>query len=394
MWGSWGGWLSLWFFFFFFDIIMEEKAPILRVPIFKFAHPTTKQISFHTIIRSSDAKSMDDLTKATTARNEMAEQLEKGEPGSSTVVAAIERYIPYMYGLVIGVEGQPHIRLNDPLCFTWTSGIGSSKKSTPEYTYRFEVVMVLISYGFALANRAWALNETTTEANFEENSKQVAHFLRLAAGVFDYVHISELPRWVNMPAVRPAETFPHITTATSHMCIAAAQDLTVKKAVAKTGTSKAVVVKLAAEVWRRYEAAQDEVKAATGDWKKALSSTFVKFLEASMLLGRANAYRFAGMVQQEAQKLGLAVSYLNVAAKCLQDIPMPTKASSDLAPWKAMLEEQKAEIEHFHRAYTNENDLIVYDRLTDEKLLDVPEPKGLMTPVPYNPPYPAFAEIH
>jgi len=371
-----------------------EETPILKAPVFKFVLPVTKPVNYHKIVRTSDPKSMDDLTKTSAAREEMATHMEKGEIGSLAVLQAIERYIPYLFGLVIAVEGQAHIRLNDPLCFTWSSGVSSSKKSTPEYTYRFEVVMTLITYGYALVNRAWALVDTFTDGTYDDNSKQAAHFLRLAAGVFDYVHIVELPRWVNLPAVRPPETFPHLTTALSHMCIAIAQDLTVKKAVAKQGTSKAVVAKLSGEVWRRYESAFSEMKLSADDWKKIYAAPLVKFLEAGMNLGRANAYRCTALAHHEAKKVGLAASYLAVAMKSVSEINMPTSASSDLAPWRPLLEEQKLEIERKYWSITKENDMIVFDKLTEEKLLDVPESKPLMTPIPYNPPYPAFAEIH
>eukprot|EP01112_Ceratiomyxa_fruticulosa_P008837 TRINITY_DN2290_c0_g2_i1.p1 TRINITY_DN2290_c0_g2~~TRINITY_DN2290_c0_g2_i1.p1 ORF type:complete len:370 (-),score=75.17 TRINITY_DN2290_c0_g2_i1:94-1203(-) len=368
------------------------ETQFLKGLLYKFALPTTKSIAFHKVIRTVDQKSQDDLIKTSNARDEMLSQLEKGEIGSPATVQAIERYIPFLYGLVIAVEGQPHVRLNDPLCFNWTSGIGNNKKFTPEYTYRFEVAMTLITYGISLANRAWTINENTTPLSFDEDSKQAAHFLRLASGVFDYVNMVELPRWINLPASRPAETLPHAVTALSHLCIASAQDITVKKAVEqKTVKSKAMITKLAAEVWRRNELTFMEFKNMGDDFKKCICSPLQKYLVLATLMGKANAYRFAGITQQEAGSLGKAVSYLNVAVQALNEIPLQ---SGDLATWKTIATEMKADIEHIHRAFTKENDMIVFDRVPDESSLEIPEPKCLMTPIPYNPPYPAFSDIH
>jgi hypothetical protein len=75
------------------------------------------------------------------------------------IFQSAEAYIPYMYGLVVAIEGNPNLRLNVPLCkissafsdltfistaFSWTSCFSAKNKDFFIcYTYRFEVIMTL-----------------------------------------------------------------------------------------------------------------------------------------------------------------------------------------------------------------------------------------------------------
>jgi len=319
----------------------------------------------------------------------MVSHLNKQEP-PQLLLQALDNYLPYLFGLVVALEGQPHIRLNDPLCFSWTSSLTNSKKPYfTDYTYRYEVVMTLMVYAYVMCNRAWFINETLAEGNFEENSRQAAHYLKSAAGVFDYVHDVELPRWINMPADRPLETIAGITTALSLMCVAAAQELVVKKAVLK-GTSKSVIVKLSADVWHKYENALAQIQALPDGYCGNVNSTLKSFLVASTNLQKANTYKFAGQAAMEEAKCGIAVANLNVAVKALKDV----SGSGALGLWKGVMMEQKADVEHYSRLYNKENDLVAFDKVPEEVLLDKPEPKSLMSAIVYTPPAPVFHEIN
>jgi len=364
-----------------------DSVLIVKCMIFKFDIPLTKGVPYHKIIRTTDPVAAGHLSKASIARDAMVSLLAKQEP-SQALVTAIENYFPYLFGLVVAVEGQAHIRLNDPLAFPWTSALSNNKKSYfTDYTYRYEVVMTLMAYGYTLCNRAWAINETSTDTNFEENSKQAAHFLKSAAGVFDYVHSVELPRWINLPADRPLETMGPVTAALSLMCIASAQELAVKKAVLK-GTSKAVITKLSADVWHKYENAIAQLHTLP-EVHNNIGSMWKNFLNACMNLQKANTYKVAGQVAMEAGKCGTAVANLQVAMKAVKDV----SGGGTLGLWKGMITEQKADIEHFSCLYSKENDLIAFDKVPEEMMLDIPEPKSLMAAVVYNPPMPIFQEI-
>jgi len=368
----------------------DEYPAIFKCMLFRFDIPLTKKISFHKYIRTQDVSSLDALSKASAARDDMVEHLKKQE-ATQGLINAIENYIPHLFGLIVSVDGQPHIRLNDPLSFSWTSSLTNKKSYFTDYTFRYETVMTLMAYGYALCNRAWSICNGMKDTTFDEESKQAAHLLRLAAGVFDYVHNVELPRWINLPADRPFEAISPITAALSLMCVAGAQDIAVKKAVLKK-TSMQTTSKLSCDVWRKYESALQQLNTLSGDLKKHVNPVWKEFLAGCTVLQQANTLKFAGTVASESKKVGLAVGYLNLAVKKLKEIVCPYPGST-LGLWKPMIDEQKADIEHFQRLFTKENDLIAFEKVADENLLEMPEAKSLMGAQQYNPPFPAFTQI-
>jgi hypothetical protein len=60
-----------------------------------------------------------------------------------------------------------------------------------------------------------------------------------------------------------------------------------------------------------------------------------------------------------------------------------SKAIGQMLPWKSMMDEQRADVEHVQRLYQKENDMITFESIPQEAMLDIPEPKSLMTPIPY-----------
>jgi len=197
----------------------------------------------------------------------------------------------------------------------------------------------------------------------------------------------ELPRWINLPADRPLETMGPVTSALSLMCVAGAQDLAVKKAVLK-GTSKGIIVKLSADVWRKYESAVALLQTLPDNaYNSTINTTLKNFLNSSMNLQKANTFKFAGQTAMEGGKCGLAVASLSVSTKALKSI------SGALPLWKGMIAEQTADVEHYARVYLKENDLIAFDKVPDEASLAVPEPKSLMAAQAYAPPTPIAREI-
>eukprot|EP01111_Echinosteliopsis_oligospora_P013345 TRINITY_DN4768_c0_g1_i1.p1 TRINITY_DN4768_c0_g1~~TRINITY_DN4768_c0_g1_i1.p1 ORF type:complete len:383 (+),score=88.56 TRINITY_DN4768_c0_g1_i1:105-1151(+) len=330
---------------------MDPTPPILKCMLFKFDLPQTKKVAFHKLIKTVDTRSNDCLLKASMARDDMCTLLERQESGPS-LIQAIEAYLPHLFGLVVAVEGQAHIRLNSPLSFSWTSPLTSHRKSFfTDYTYRYEVIMTLMTYGYVMCNRAHDLMEGVTSGNFDDISKQIAHFLRLASGVFEYITIVELPRWLNLPADRPLETMSPITQALSLMAIAGAEEVAVKKAVIN-GTSRGVTAKLCADVWKKYETTNYQFNSIAPDAKKHLNKSWKEFLTASSSLQKANTYKFAANAAYEDKKCGVAVGFLNVALKELRLIP-------NVAGFRAHMEEQRADIEHFFRIHHHTIKLVI-----------------------------------
>jgi hypothetical protein len=355
--------------------------------MFKFDLPSSKHVYYDKIIRTTDAVAASNLVTASCTREAVIMAISKHDVAS--ILKAIDNYLPYLFGLVMAVEGQPHIRLNDPLLFAWTSALGSNKRAYfTDYTYRYEVVMILMTYAYAMCNRAWSINETTTEQTFEENSKQAAHCLKVAAGVFEYISSIELPRWLNLPADAPLEVTAPCAAALSLACIAAAQELAVKKAVLK-GTSLSIIAKLSADVWHKYEAAGALLHSMPSGAVSSLNPTLKSFLTTCIYLQKANTLKFAGQLAMGGHKCGVAVAYLQSATKCLKDV----SSSGTLSSWKDIIVAQKGEVEHFSCLYSKENDIVAFDKVPDETLLDIPEAKSIMSAVAYSPPAPAFQEV-
>jgi len=145
-------------------------------------------------------------------------------------------------------------------------------------------------------------------------------------------------------------------------------------------------------VWRKYENALYQLNAMPGDSKKLINPSWKAFLTACASLQHANTLKFAGAIASEGRKIGVAVSYLVSAVKQMKDVTA-SNSGSTLGQWKAMIDEQRADIEHFNRLYTKENDMIAFEKLVDESQLEVPEPRALMTSQQYNPPFPSFTQI-
>jgi len=226
----------------------KSKQPVLA---YQFAFPKTKKVAFHNIIRTEDPISKDNLSRLSAARDELCNALDANNTNS--VFSCCEKYLPFLFGLVVSVEENKNLRLNSPLCFNWTS-VFSGKSKPPFitcFTYRYEVVMAVFIYGIAHMNKGDDAVVSSSESNLEESSKQAANHFRTAAGILEYMMTKELPRWLDIPADKPMELYSTILQALSDYCTATAQEVTLKKALIEGKTSKHVMCKLAVDVWKK-----------------------------------------------------------------------------------------------------------------------------------------------
>jgi len=366
--------------------VPKSKQPIL---IFQFTLPRTKKLVFQDAFRTQDEATKENLSKTSCIRDELITAIESGT--TSSVFTAIERYLPHLFGLVVSVEENSKLRLNSPLKFSWSSSFDN--KAKPHlfhcYTYRFEVIMVCILFGYAHINKARELMETCGDAvsgsSFDEASKKAVQLLRTAAGIFDYVATRELPRWTDLPKALPLEINAAICNALIDYCCACAQMITMKKGVI-TGTSNAVLAKLAADVANKCESFYVTFRKLP-EYKEDLFTPFKNFLSSLNGLMRATMYKFLGQAEYEKENYGVAVAYLNASKEALKSLSTSTNGTP-LARFQREFEEGKADIEHIDRMYTNENNHIYFKPVPDFKSLEVPEAKCLMTPLGWIPPQP------
>nr|CAG4717640.1 unnamed protein product [Naegleria fowleri] len=155
----------------------------------------------------------ENLKEATRARDHVIMAMSKAKP-YQVVVAAIEKYLPYLTGILHATENeqlksQKELKDKDAVLFEWTSGIlgeenKSFMKSKKYFTSRlitFEVIMIVYTYGFALCNLASEKIKQTTNL-LDNNSiieiyQDAALFLRKAWGVFNYLATNGLVNYVS-----------------------------------------------------------------------------------------------------------------------------------------------------------------------------------------------------
>jgi len=316
------------------------------------------------------------------------------ESGSYTnVMTAVERYLPYLYGLVVSIENNPNLRLNAPLNFAWSSAFSS--KSKPHYftcyTYKFEAIMVVLTYAIAHINKTYEIMGTLNDDNFEESTKKAATLLREAAGILEYLSTRELPRWTDLPKERPLELSSQICSALADYCCATAQTITLRKAVKTGTTSKAVMAKLAADVWKKIEGLFKNLKVSPE--YKELGEDLKTFFNTVQGLAKASTYKFMGQSLYEQEQYGQAVAYLNVASQEANAIKIPSPTTS-LGKFKVEIERAVDDINHVQRSFANENNHIYFKPIPNAASLEIPEQKSLMTPTPWMPPRPAFDSIN
>jgi len=136
--------------------------------------------------------------------------------------------------------------------------------------------MTCIVYGMAHMNKAFDTIIATSDDNFDENSKKASNFLRIAAGIFEFVSTREIPHWVDIPNDRPMELNAQMLTALADYCSATAQTIAIKKALLAGQMSRQVMAKLAVDVWKKYEFVEKTFKEHE-DWKE-ISAPWKSFL--------------------------------------------------------------------------------------------------------------------
>jgi len=304
---------------------------------------------------------------------------------------AIERYIPLVLGLVQTVENNPGLKLNDSLTFTWSSVI--CERPMPAMftinSIRYEAAMTILTLAFMHCNQAAIIMKKTTEVDYEEKSKLAAQELRIAAGIFEYLHNSELPKWVTVPSERPAEVLSQVANGLANMCVAQAQQMAIKKATLK-GSSAGVISKLCIEVYRRYDNCLNGFKSVPKDFAE-ISSTLKAYVLLNQALWRGIALKYLAQEAYEKEEYGKAVSYLNLAEKQMKEIGIPPKSPLEVVKDDVNAETEK--IVQMKIKYTKDNDMVYFHKLVDFNQLEIPDGKCVVGSIPFSPPEPAFIEI-
>ncbi|EGC32230.1 hypothetical protein DICPUDRAFT_81911 [Dictyostelium purpureum] len=364
---------------------MNEIEKPWKLLMIKFEIPQSKRIQFEKIIRTQTPESASKLATASLTRNEMIIIIEKSSP--SSIIMACEKYIPDLYGLVSTVEDNNTLRLNEQLSFNWSSI--ASKSFYSGFSLRFELIMNLVTYGFAHYNRAAEINDSSNEANFDENAKLIINHLKIAAGIYNFITSFEMPRWQHPPEDRPVECHNNFILAMYELCLSTALAVTVRKAL-KQGTSPGVISKLSCEAWHRAEMSKSFLKDLGSQFYKKLPKSLRTYYSTLIKLQHSTTMMFMALNSKSQQNFGDALGYFSIALPLLKvKKPSETRIAN-------ILNGLITEIQNESNTFSKENEVIYFQKKSDPNSLEKPSPmaKSIINMITFSPPCPSFIDIH
>jgi len=372
--------------------IMEDpdlappKQPVL---MYELPYPRTKRLSFHVIIHSDHLPTKEILAQTSSYRDEVYQALEDGSPAN--IISTCENYFPFLFGLVASIQYNQNLRLNTPMTFSWSSPFVEKVKPFVSYTYNHEVIMIAMAYGIAHYNRGMEIYRNINSSSFDEESKKVVLYMKAAAGIFQYIHVVELTRWVEIPAERPPELHLNVVRALQDYATATAQSVTMKKGLT-TGLSKGLLAKLAMQNWQQYERFVVACR-ATKNYKELIPTTLRKFLPWLLALSKATAMKYMAQNAYEQQKYGAAASYMIVAQEALRKIRKKPISSSISKKYGQEIQDCLLNIDHIHRRINGENEHVYYQKIINEEQLEMIESKSAVQISMWLPPNPSYDRI-
>lgn len=365
----------------------EEARKISNVIVYRFPFPQSKSVVFERTFRCPpNSPGYNNLAGLTKQRAEMVTLLSRCNSASQAAVydqlaTFADAYIPQITGLVNTLDSGGAVQLAKPLAFSWSSPLRTSGKWATFYTPDYEVCMTLHSRAALLVNSAEACSRSCDPNRFAELAPSAVRDLRRAAGIYEFISSSVLPRWGTAPEERPPETYSTICNALSSLALAAAQEFTVLKG-ALSGTSSGVLAKLQADAHRKYLDANAALAAKATSSEAAVGKDLRDFVNAMCGLSLAQTYKLAAIAANEAEKNGFAVTYSQVALESFNSA-MKTGASTQLANWPNVTRVMREDFEHYARLYSKENGLVSYSKPVDRRMLEMPEAKAMITPLPF-----------
>lgn len=292
-------------------IFLEEEKHQTSVIIYKFPLPVTKSIKYEKVIKTaSNSAAFNSLSGLTKIREEMKTAMSGGSSSSSSLSASgaalsyeklrqsLDKYIPLMFGFTTALEDNPTIPLTTPISFSWSSPLKNSRSTAEFFNIEFEISMVLFLKGLMNINTAEAYSRSMTEANFNELAPKVVQILKEAAGVFEFIASSELPRWSDAPEKRPPEMFSTICTGMGVLCLAWAQEFMVLKGMF-SGMSNSLLTKLMADAYLKYQEAADTFATKQKESFSNVGSDLLGYAKGMAALSKAQTYKLAALVSKE-----------------------------------------------------------------------------------------------
>ncbi|EFA80981.1 hypothetical protein PPL_05814 [Heterostelium album PN500] len=337
---------------------MPIESP-LKLYMTRFDLPQSKRIQFETTIRTQTVQSNQLLAEASLKRNELIIVIEKSPAAS--VIKAIEKYLPDLYSFILTIENNPNIRLNEHMCFDWTS-FACTKTFYAAYSLRNELVMVLMLYGMAHFNRVAEINDTLNEENFDENIKLMANHLKIAAGIFEFVNRVELPRWAKSADELHLECSSNVSLGMSLLCVSLGNSLTVRKAL-RSNTSHSLVAKISCEAWHKAEMAKNTLKDLSHNFKR-LPKPFRNYLSSYTSLQHSVTMMEMARAAIDTKQISMALTYFQESINIISKLKKPSDTKQ-----LEILNSLTNEINHENQSLVKQNEVIYFEKKVDPKTL-------------------------
>lgn len=355
----------------------------LKLPIwiYKTPLPKTQRLQFENTFKNLDKKTEELFKNYTIVREEVRGALEIDS--TSAIISTIERYMPAFFGLMEAAEALPP-DFSKFLKISWTCPIGFKYNTTvfTTNTFRYEVVMAMLAYAIAHRNAAHDLlkNANVQDSDFEEQSKTIAQLLTKSAGVFDHIYCQQLSNWKVRPEnVQLPELCDELYLAMSTLCIAEAQEITIKKGLMK-GTSVAAISKLCVDVFQKYEYINNLLRNMKGCPASEVLPPLLNYVSINMKVWKAVSYKLVAMDCYSKGEYGVAVGNLKMASS----IATEEKKDPLLESFLSGYNNERTVIQELLKKYSSENDTIYYDKVPSD--IPLPEGKCLMKVTPFTPP--------
>lgn len=217
----------------------------------------------------------------------------------------------------------------------------------------------------------------------KKKTKVAANLLTKAASILNHIHDKQLSKWAVKPDIYLAEAKDETFMALSSVCVAEAQELSIKKALLKS-MSNSTVSKLCMDVSQKYEYAFSVLK----DKATEILPPYLNYLDLNTYLWKAQSYRFLAEDENSQGHIGKAIALLKVGYESLVE-----KRDIGLEQFLTYYNSEKQSIKKQLDNLTNENDSIYYEKVPSQTELPLIEPKCIMKVSVFEPSSPQSVPI-
>ncbi|KAH8929040.1 hypothetical protein BT69DRAFT_1329062 [Atractiella rhizophila] len=401
---------------------------------FLYTLPTTGQVNFATLLTATSTSSISSvnsqLTTATASRSRLRGVLkalkrekEKGKDGDLHkgwlgVIQAAEDYLPFLVGILKGVE-DGSLELKGEPVFSWRSTLSKNQnpmKPSPRievYGLRSDLLFVLTTLLMALSNHSisilsgigsYELDTTLTDAQRKAKDAQLnsaVDCLCRAAGIAAWMGSAEgIGRWEGMGKEGnagkgkgkgkevPIELTSEMMQALHAISLADAESLAIRRLLSLSKThsyltitpgpplpkghpSPSILSRLHLQVRSSYQRGLSLLSSSS------LSEDFKRYLVEGEQMSSLLAYKWLGVdAGENGTKIGEAIGWLGMAKEGMKEMVGRGLGKEKERKRKRVKEELEA-VETYLKAYKKVNDAVSFQTVPEKGELLAKVPSGI-----------------